>query len=149
MPNFKVNILDGMGSIQDSDLNALALAFINHASLIAPNLYGGGLVGSNDFMVGSGAGVVSVTSGRAWLPNTVATGTSTNMYSVYLDSTATVSIASNSSGQSRIDYIVLSLNLNIVPSATGNNIPQLTDVTGTPSASPAPPTTAQIIAAVG
>jgi len=151
MSNFKILVLDGMTSVQDSDLNGLALSFINKstASLISPNLYGGGLVGSTDFTVGSGTGAVSVTTGRAWLPNAVATGTSTNMYGIYLDSTLNVSIASNSSGNPRIDYIVLSLNLNLVPSATGNNIPQLTDVLGTPTATPTPPTSTQITTAVG
>lgn len=139
-----------MTSIQDSDLNGLALAFINRTAT-SPNTYGGGLVGATDFTISAnaGAGSVSVTTGRAWLPNAIATGISTNMYGIYLDSTLNVSIASNSSGSSRIDYIVLYLNLNIPPSATGNNIPQLGDAQGAPSASPVAPTVTQIVSGNG
>lgn len=135
----KVLILNGMTSVTDKDLSGIIIAFLNSA---------GGIVGTNDYLVqaqGTPNMTVQVATGRAWIPN----GLGTMTYGTYLDSTTNVTIANNTSGQPRIDYIVLYVNLSASPDATGDNIPQLADVQGTPAASPVPPTPTQITTAIG
>lgn len=149
MATHKILIENGMTNVVDADLNGLALSFINST---------GGVVGTNDYTVlqngatptnptgGSPNMQVTVWQGRSWVPNV--TTPATNMYGTYLDSSINVTVGSNSSGQPRIDYLVLWLNLAAV-GGSGTAVPQLSDIQGTPSASPVAPTTAQIQAVTG
>jgi len=128
-----------MTSVTDKDLSGVPISFLNST---------GGVVGTNDYLVAAQSTpnmTVQVATGRAWLPN----GQGTMTYGTYLDSSTNVTIANNTSGQPRIDYIVLYVNLSASPTPTGDNIPQLADVQGTPGAVPQPPTNTQITTAIG
>lgn len=141
MANSKILILDGMTSVIDADLNGLALSFLNAA---------GGIVGANDYLVtaqGTPNMTVAVGSGRSWMPNT--TSPATNMYGTYQSISLNVTVANNSSGLPRIDYIISYLDLALSPAPDGSNISLLADIQGTPAASPQAPTGAQIQAAIG
>lgn len=140
MSILKTLVVDGMSNVTSKDLNGFPLSMLNSV---------GGIVGANDFLVapiGTPNNTVTVAAGRAWIPAV----DGTNMTGVYQDSTsAPITIASNSSGNTRWDYIVLYLNTAATPTATGTNVPQLIDVQGTPSGSPVVPTVAQIQTAIG
>lgn len=138
-----VSIINGMSQCTDADLANLAIAFMDTP---------GGVVGANDYLVqaqGSPNNTILVNTGRAYVPNT--TNPITNMYSTYLNATQNVTIAANSSGFPRTDYICLGINLGASPDAAADNVAELVDAQGsTPSDSSAPvPTQTQINTALG
>ena len=86
---------------------------------------------------------VNINSGRGYVSG------SGNTYPVISDTSAAVAIAPNSSGQTRIDSVVLYINLAATPSSDGQSVATLVSVQGTPSGSPVAPNTAAIQAAIG
>lgn len=130
---------NGMSNATEEDFSNLAVAFLNS---------GGGVVGASDYMVSQQAtpnNSVLVNTGRAYVPNS--TGTMT--YATLMDATQSVTIAGNSSGNPRIDAIVLYINLSVSPDANADNVAQLYDVQGAPGSSPTAPTNSQILTAIG
>jgi hypothetical protein len=86
---------------------------------------------------------VNVNSGRAYVAG------SGNTYPVISDAIASTAIAPNSSGQTRIDSVVLYINLAATPTSDGQSVATLVSVQGTPSGSPIAPNAAAIQAAIG
>jgi hypothetical protein len=85
---------------------------------------------------------VLVKLGRAYIK-----GLST--YPVRADADETLAIASNSSGNPRIDAVVLYIDLSATANADSSNVAKLFDVQGTPAASPVAPTDGEIQTAIG
>jgi len=82
--------------------------------------------------------------GRAYLK-----GTTTPVYPVRSDADENIAISPNSSGNPRIDAIVLYQDLSAVANADATNVAKLIAVQGTPAASPVAPTLSEIQTAVG
>ena len=110
----------------------------------------GGLVNpSSDFLVGeaSGGGLnVSVGIGNAYVK-----GANTNAYPVRLTTTYNQEISPNTSGNPRIDAIVLYIDLSATPnpSGAGEGVALITAVEEIPASSPVAPTESAIQAIVG
>jgi len=133
------NIRQGQSGATESQINHLAVSFINTA---------GGVVGLTDYLVAAQSSpnnTVQIAAGRAYVPNS----TNTMVYSTYLDTTQNVTIAANGSGNARIDSVVLYIDLAASPDATASNVAKFFDVQGTPSGSPTAPSGAQILTAIG
>lgn len=74
----------------------------------------------------------------------------TMVYPVRLyDTDATVAVTSNSSGNSRIDAVILYIDLGASANATVTNVATLAVVAGTPAASPSAPSDSDISTAIG
>ena len=110
----------------------------------------GGLVSpSSDFLVGeaSGGGLnVDIAIGTAYVK-----GASTNAYPVRLTATDTEAVTANSSGNPRIDAIVLYIDLSATPdpSGAGDDIAMMAVIAGTPASSPVAPNDSAVQAGVG
>lgn len=87
---------------------------------------------------------VKVNIGRAYIK-----GASTNAYPVRSDANESVIIAPNSSGNPRIDAIVLYIDLSATANTDASNVAKATKVQGTPAASPVAPTDSEIGTAIG
>ena len=85
-----------------------------------------------------------VAAGRAYI---LASGG--NAYPVIVDSSTSISISSNSSGNPRITTIVLYIDLSASANSTASNVAKLLTVDGTPAASPTAPSDSDIQTAVG
>lgn len=97
------------------------------------------------FQVSAGTGLaVNVAAGRAYL-----LAASGNAYPTINDATASVTIGTNSSGNPRIDAIVLYANLTASVNSDASNVAALMDVQGTPAGSPSAPSASAIQSAVG
>lgn len=134
-----VSIRNGMSSSGESALSNLAVAFVTST---------GGVVGASDYLVqaqGTPNNTVQIAPGRAYVP----TSDGKMMYSTYLDTSTNVTIASNSSGNARIDSIVLYIDLSASPDSTASNVAKFYDVQGTPAGSPTAPNSSQILSAIG
>jgi len=134
-----VDIRNGQSSCTEQGLSNIAVAFVNA---------GGGVVGANDYLVQQQASpnnTVLVAVGKAYVP----TADGTMVYATRMDATQNVTIAANSSGNPRIDAVVLYIDLSVSPDAAADNVAKFFDVQGTPSGSPVAPTNAQILAAIG
>lgn len=128
-----------MTSSDEKDLSNIAVAFL---------AIGGGVVATNDYLVqaqGSPNNTVLIGTGRAYVP----TSDGTMVYSSLLDATQNVTIGSNSSGNPRVDTIVLYVDLAASPDSTASNVAKFFDVQGTPAGSPVAPNNAAILAAIG
>lgn len=91
---------------------------------------------------------VDVAAGRAYLKKS----SSTNAYPARNTATETVAIDSNSSGNPRVDAIVLYLDLDVVPDSEGSQGEEvlfLDAVKGSPAASPSAPDNSAIETAIG
>jgi len=104
---------------------------------------------SSDFLVGeaSGGGLnVDVAVGEAYIK-----GATTNAYPVRSTTVATQEISANSAGNSRIDALVLYIDLSETPdpSGAGDDIALLAVVEGTPASSPVAPSDSAVQADVG
>ncbi|MCL4389827.1 MAG: hypothetical protein M1484_04480 [Patescibacteria group bacterium] len=82
--------------------------------------------------------------GRAYILNSGGNG-----YPIYMDASSNVTFGANSSGNPRIDSVILYIDLSASPNADSSNVAKLAVVQGTPGASPNPPNTSQIQAAIG
>lgn len=87
---------------------------------------------------------LKVKIGRAYIK-----GSLTNSYPVRSDADDSVAIVPNSSGNPRIDTVVLYIDLSAAANTDASNVAKLIVVQGTPAASPVPPTTSVIQTAVG
>lgn len=87
---------------------------------------------------------VKVKQGRAYVKKS--TG---NTYPVRADADASVAIAANSSGNPRIDAIVLYIDTAASPTTNADNVAKLSVVQGTPGASPSAPSDGDIATAIG
>lgn len=103
---------------------------------------------TNHFKVtekGAGANMsVDVAIGRAIVINS-----SSNAYPIRNTAAANVLVASNSSGNPRIDTIVLYIDLAVSPNTTASDVAKLVRVQGTPAGSPVAPTDGDIETAIG
>ncbi len=127
----------GVGGVSDADL-----------SNIAVNLMRAGVAGTNDYKVEAQATpdmTVKVNSGKAY----VYKSDNSMAYVSYLDANQNVTISSNSSGNPRIDAVVIKIDLGVTPNNYADNVASLVVVQGTPAASPVAPTDAEIQTAVG
>lgn len=82
--------------------------------------------------------------GRAYIE-----ASSGNTYPIRADADSNVSIASNSSGNPRIDALVLFIDLSAAPNTDASNVAKLQVVQGTPAPSPVAPTDAAIQTDIG
>ncbi len=87
---------------------------------------------------------VDVAVGRACVK-----GTATNLYPVRNTAIVNKTITGNSSGNPRIDAVIVYIDLAASPDATASNVGKLYVVAGTPAASPVAPTDAEIATAIG
>jgi hypothetical protein len=128
-----------MTTADEKDLSNIEIAFLST---------GGGVVGSGDYLVGpqlSPNATVLIATGRGYVP----TADGTMVYSTLLDTAYTLNIGANSSGNARIDAIVLYCDLSASVDANADNVAKFYDVQGTPAGSPSAPTNAQILTAIG
>jgi hypothetical protein len=107
-----------------------------------------GIIGSGDFLVtqdGTPGMLVDIATGDIVIPY------QNYLYHCWSTATQTQTIASNSSGNPRIDCVVAYVDLAVVSSASNNNPDAIKfyDVTGTPAGSPVAPNGTAIQAAVG
>lgn len=106
------------------------------------------LSSDNNFKVtqkGAGADMsVDVAAGEAFV-----TKVGANTYPAKSTATENVLVASNSSGNPRIDAIVLYIDLAASANSDSSNVAKLTRVQGTPAASPSAPSDSDIATAVG
>ncbi len=126
-----------MGGVSDADL-----------SNIAVNLLAKGIVGVNHYKVEAQETpdmTVKVNTGKCYVANPLGS----MVYVSDLDANANVTIASNSSGNPRIDAIVIKLDLGVTPNNYADNVASLVAVQGTPAASPSAPTDEEIQTAIG
>lgn len=94
---------------------------------------------------GAGANMsVDVSSGKAFVR-----GTTSNVYPVRSTATENAVIGNNSSGNPRIDAIVLYIDLAASANSDSSNVAKLLVVAGTPAASPTAPSDSDIQTAVG
>jgi hypothetical protein len=127
----------GSGGVSDADL-----------SNVAVNFFAAGVVLAGDYQVTEQASpnmTVKVNTGTAY----VYKADGTNAYVTKLTATANVTIPSNSSGNPRIDAIVIKVDLGASPNKDADNVATLIDVQGTPAPSPVAPTDGAIQTAVG
>lgn len=127
----------GVGGVTDADLMNLAVNFLSP-----------GVVGANDLLVqqqGTPNMTVLIATGKVYVLN----GAGSMMYLGTLNATQNVTIASNSSGNPRIDAIVVKIDTSTTPDNTASNIATLVAVQGTPAASPSAPSDSAIQTAVG
>lgn len=87
---------------------------------------------------------VKVNTGRAYIK-----GAATNAYPVRSDANESVAIPPNSSGNPRIDAIVLYIDLSATANTEATNVAKLILVQGTPAASPVAPNNTEIGTAIG
>src|SRR5258706_2476098 len=140
---FKISILNrktpsgGVGGVSDADLQNLAVTFLTK-----------GVVGANDLLVqqqGTPNMTVLIGTGKVYILN----GAGSMMYLANLTATQNVTIASNASGNPRIDAIVVKIDVGATPDNTASNVATLVAVQGTPGASPSAPIDSAIQTAVG
>ena len=140
---FKVGIINGKapsggnGGVSDADLSNIAVNFLNP-----------GIVATNDFKVeeqGTPNMTVKVNTGKAYIANSAGS----MMYVANLDASVNATIASNASGNPRIDAVVIKLDLSVTPDLNAANVASIVVVQGTPAASPSAPNDAAIQTAVG
>lgn len=101
----------------------------------------------NDFKVQAQATpdlTVKVIKGRAYIK-----AISGNSYPIRADADSNVSIGSNSSGNPRIDALVLFIDLSAAPNSDASNVAKLQVVQGTPAPSPSIPSDPVIQAEIG
>lgn len=108
-----------------------------------------GLLTSADFVVGEAGGgglAVDISVGRAYVK-----GSATNAYPVRNTTTITPTFTANSSGNSRIDAVVLYIDLSALPDPSGgaDDVALIKVVAGTPAGSPVAPDASAIQASVG
>jgi len=128
-----------MSTCDEKDLSNVAVSFVTA---------GGGVVGTTDYLVqaqGSPNNTVLVNTGKAYVP----TADGTMVYATRMDATQNVTIAANSSGNPRVDSVVLYCDLSASPDPAADNVAKFFAVQGTPGGSPVAPTNAQILAAIG
>lgn len=104
------------------------------------------LVG-NDFKVqaqGTPDLTVKVLLGRAYIEAVLG-----NTYPIRADADTNVSVPGNSSGNPRIDALVLYIDLSAAPNADASNVATLAIVQGTPAPSPVAPTDGTIQTSIG
>ena len=86
---------------------------------------------------------VNIEPGRGFFKKTVMT------YHGYSDTVENITIASNNSGNPRIDAVVLCVDLSATPNSDASNVLKSRVIQGTPASSPLPPTDNEIQAAIG
>jgi hypothetical protein len=114
------------------------------------NTLRGGIVASGHFLVSQKSGTpdlsVDVAGGRAYVFNS---SLSTNSYPVRSTAIENRSVTSNSSGNPRIDAVVLYIDLSASPNADGTGVAKIQVIAGTPAASPVAPTDSEIFTVIG
>lgn len=112
--------------------------------------YVSGVVGASDLLVSQHAGTpdmsVDVAVGRAYV---VSVSLSTNSYPVRSTVIENVAVTSNSSGNPRIDALVLYIDLSASASPDGTGVAKLSLIAGTPAPSPSAPTDGAIWTLIG
>lgn len=137
-------IRNGMGDVdagtgaEEDDLLFIATDFV----------YQNGVLASGDCAVsqrGAGANMsVDVAAGRCYVPNSSYSSNTdgqTKYWPILNDATKNVVISANTSGNPRIDIIVVKMNTGTAPDDDASNVVEIEAVEGTPAASPAVPTT--------
>lgn len=127
----------GIGGVSDADFSNLAI-----------NFFVKGIVNSGDYQVFAQTTpdmTVKVSVGKAY----VQSPDQKMMYQTELDAQANVVISPNTSGNPRIDALVLKVDLGITPNNYADNVASVLPIQGTPAASPSAPSDSAIQAAVG
>lgn len=127
----------GVGGVADNEL-----------SHVAVNFFTPGVIAEDDYKVEAQATpdmTVKVNSGKAY----VKSSSGEMLYATHLDTDTNASISNNSSGNDRIDAVVIKIDTATTPDRYGENIVSIEVVEGTPAASPVAPTDSEIQTAVG
>jgi hypothetical protein len=127
----------GVGGVSDSDLSNIANVFFTK-----------GIAKVNDYKVqaqGTPNMTVQVLTGIAYVPNPAGS----MLYVSELDANANATINSNSSGNPRIDAVVIKIDLGVTPNNHADNVVSIVVIQGTPAASPVAPTDGEIQTAIG
>lgn len=130
----------GVGGVSDADLANLAI-----------NAFTSGVVGQSTdtnlkaIQLPSPNNQVRVGPGKAYVPNPAGT----MFYHVTIDANVDTNVTANSSGNPRIDAVVIKVDTVTTPDATASNIASIVIVPGTPAGSPVAPTDAAIQTSVG
>jgi len=108
-----------------------------------------GVLTTSDLLVGEYGGgglVVEVSTGRAYVK-----GSATNAYPVRITTNTQLAVSPNSSGNDRIDSVVLYIDLSATPdpSGGGDDVAMLAIVEGIPAGSPVAPSDSAIQAEIG
>lgn len=134
--------LAGVGGVSDSDLSNIAVNFLTN-----------GVAKLDDYKVvpqstpDMTVKIVALTS----VPSVayVEKADGSNKYVSALDTTTNLTITPNSSGNPRIDAIIIKLDLAVTPDNFGGNVATLVVMPGTPAGSPVAPTDNEIQTYVG
>ncbi len=125
-----VSLINGMSNAQADDLMSFATDLLDGSS---------GIVASTDYAVAQSSPVamsVTVGTGKAY----IYISSLASYYRTILDAAATLSIAANSSGSTRIDTICIKIDTGATPDANASNVATVVVVQGTPGAgAPATP----------
>ncbi|MDQ3098898.1 MAG: hypothetical protein M3Q44_04070 [bacterium] len=127
----------GIGGVSDADFSNLAV-----------NFFIKGVVSAGDYQVFAQTTpdmTVRVLAGKAY----VQSPDQKMMYQSELDAQATVTISPNTSGNPRIDALVLKVDLGLTPNNYADNVATIIPIQGTPAASPAAPNDSAVQSAVG
>jgi len=140
---WKVKVINGKspsggnGGVSDADLQHIAVNLLTKGITNSAHL--------NVTQQGTPNMSVLVATGIGYVFNAAGT----NVYVAESDANASVTISSNSSGNPRIDAIVLKIDLGVTPDLNASNVASLVAVQGTPAPSPVAPSDATIQTAVG
>ncbi len=125
-----ISLINGMSNAQADDLMSFATDLLDGSS---------GIVASTDYAVAQSSPVamsVTVGTGKAY----IYISSLASYYRTILDAAATLSIAANSSGSTRIDTICIKIDTGATPDANASNVATVVVVQGTPGAgAPATP----------
>ncbi len=117
-----VSLINGMSNAQADDFMSFATDLLDGNS---------GIVASGDYAVAQSSPVamsVTVATGKAY----IYISSLLSYYRTILDAAATLSIASNSSGSTRIDLICIKIDTGATPDANASNVASVVVVQGTP-----------------
>jgi hypothetical protein len=127
----------GVGGVTDADLANIARNFVSQ-----------GVVVSTDCLVEQQASpnmTVKVNTGQLYIDKS----DHTIKYHVLINTARNGTITSNSSGNPRIDAVVVKVDLGATPNNYADNVATIVVVAGTPAGSPVAPTDGTIQTAVG
>lgn len=117
-----VSLINGMSNAQADDFMSFATDLLDGNS---------GIVASGDYAVAQSSPVamsVTVATGKAY----IYISSLLSYYRTILDAAATLSIAANSSGSTRIDLICIKIDTGATPDANASNVASVVVVQGTP-----------------
>ena len=127
----------GIGGVSDADLSNIAVNYLTEGVVLPTNY----LIEQQD----TPDMTVKINTGKAYIDKS----DHTIKYLTHLDTVASGVITANSSGNPRIDAVIIKINLGATPDNYASNVATIVVVPGTPAGSPVAPTDGEIQTAVG